>query len=78
MALQRRDELVFEFDRPMRKATKDGAKSDALDAIRSGRETLGRDKLIDHEPSTESEKRSGFAPLQGRQQSGPARMRSTR
>lgn len=45
MALQRRDELVFEFDRPTRKATKDGAKSDALDAIRAARETLGRDKL---------------------------------
>ena len=45
MALQRRDELVIEFDRPMRKATKDGAKSDALDAIRAAREALGRDKL---------------------------------
>ncbi len=45
IALQRRDELVFEFDRPTRKATKDGAKSDALDAIRAARETLGRDKL---------------------------------
>ncbi len=45
MALQRRDELVVEFDRPMRKATKDGAKSDALDAIRAAREALGRDKL---------------------------------
>ena len=45
MALQHRDELVIEFDRPMRKATKDGAKSDALDAIRAAREALGRDKL---------------------------------
>ncbi len=36
MALERLDELVIEFDRPMRKATKDGAKSDALDAIRAG------------------------------------------
>jgi transposase len=45
MALQRLDELVIEFDRPMRKATKDGAKSDALDAIRAAREALGRDKL---------------------------------
>ncbi len=34
MALERLDELVIEFDRPMRKATKDGAKSDALDTIR--------------------------------------------
>ena len=45
MALHRLDELVIEFDRPMRKATKDGAKSDALDAIRAAREALGRDKL---------------------------------
>ena len=30
------DELVIEFDRPTRKAAKDGAKSDALDAIRAG------------------------------------------
>ena len=43
MALQRLDELVIEFDRPMRKATKDGAKSDALDAIRAAREALGRE-----------------------------------
>ncbi len=48
MALQRRDELVVEFDRPTRKAAKDGAKSDALDAIRAAREALGRDRL--HEP----------------------------
>jgi len=45
VALQRNDEFVVEFDRPMRKATKDGAKSDALDAIRAAREALGRDKL---------------------------------
>jgi transposase len=45
MALHGRDELVIEFDRAMRKATKDGAKSDALDAIRAAREALGRDKL---------------------------------
>lgn len=45
MALQHDDELVVEFDRPIRKATKDGAKSDALDAIRAAREALGRDKL---------------------------------
>lgn len=42
MALHGRDELVVEFDRPMRKAAKDGAKSDA---IRAAREALGRDKL---------------------------------
>ena len=45
MALHARDELVIEFDRPMRKATRDGAKSDALDAIRAARAALGRDKL---------------------------------
>ncbi len=37
-------EWVIEFDRPTRK-TKDGAKSDALDAIRAARETLGRDRF---------------------------------
>lgn len=47
VALQRSDELVVEFDRPTRKATKDGAKSDALDAIRAAREALGRDKLAE-------------------------------
>ena len=35
---------MIEFDRPTRK-TKDGAKSDALDAIRAARETLGRDRF---------------------------------
>jgi transposase len=43
-ALWRRGEWVIEFDRPVRK-TKDGAKSDALDAIRAARETLGRRRL---------------------------------
>ena len=47
MALQRDDELVVEFDRPVRKAAKDGAKSDALDAIRAARESLGRDRLAE-------------------------------
>ena len=45
--LQRRDEWVIEFDRAERKATKDGAKSDALDAIRAGREALGRKRLAE-------------------------------
>ena len=31
--------------RPPTRKTKDGAKSDALDAIRAARETLGRDRL---------------------------------
>src|SRR4051794_38418854 len=43
-ALSRRGEWVIEFDRPTRK-TKDGAKSDALDAVRAAREVLGRKRL---------------------------------
>jgi len=43
-ALARRGEWVIEFDRPTRKS-KDGAKSDALDAIRAACETLGRARL---------------------------------
>jgi transposase len=45
--LQGRGEWVLEFDRAERKATKDGAKSDALDAIRAGREALGRARLAE-------------------------------
>jgi transposase len=45
--LQRGGEWVIEFDRAERKATKDGAKSDALDAIRAGREVLGRARLAE-------------------------------
>jgi len=44
VALSRRGEWVIEFDRPTRK-TKDGAKSDALDAVRAAREMLGRKRL---------------------------------
>jgi transposase len=44
VALERRGEWVIEFDRPTRK-TKDGAKSDALDAVRAAREMLGRKRL---------------------------------
>jgi transposase len=47
-ALARASEWVIEFDRPREKASKDGAKSDELDAIRAAREALGRDRL--HEP----------------------------
>ncbi len=46
-ALQGNDELVVEFDRPTRKATKDGAKSDSLDAVRAAREALGREQLCE-------------------------------
>lgn len=37
-------EWVVEFDRPATRAARDGAKSDGLDAVRAGRELLGRDK----------------------------------
>ena len=47
-ALARAGEWVIEFDRPRGKASKDGAKSDELDAVRAARETLGRNRL--HEP----------------------------
>jgi hypothetical protein len=40
-----RDELVIELDRPNRPARRNGAKSDALDAVRAGREALARDHL---------------------------------
>lgn len=44
-ALEARNEWVVEFDRAATKPSKDGAKTDALDAIRAGREALGRDRL---------------------------------
>lgn len=43
--VQRRGEWVIVLDRAERKAAKDGAKSDALDAIRAAREALGRERL---------------------------------
>jgi len=43
--LARCGEWVIEFDRPHEKPAKDGSKTDELDAIRAGRETLGRIKL---------------------------------
>lgn len=39
------DELVIELDRPNRAARRNGAKSDALDAVRAGREALARDQF---------------------------------
>jgi transposase len=44
-ALARSGEWVIEFDRAKEKASKDGAKTDTLDAVRAAREILGRDKL---------------------------------
>ena len=49
-ALTRSGEWVIEFDRPHQRATKDGAKSDELDAVRAAREVLGRKRL--HQPRT--------------------------
>ena len=44
-ALGRCGEWVIEFDRAKEKPAKDGSKTDELDAIRAGRETLGRANL---------------------------------
>ena len=44
-ALARGGEWVIEFDRATQKPAKDGSKTDELDAIRAGRETLGRTRL---------------------------------
>jgi transposase len=43
--LRERGEWVLEVDRPKRPARRNGAKSDALDAIRAAREALERDHL---------------------------------
>lgn len=43
--LQGRGEWVVEFDHPQQQADTDGAKSDGLDAVRAGREVLGRSRL---------------------------------
>jgi transposase len=42
--LTARGEWVIEIDRPTRPARRDGAKSDALDAVRAAREALGRER----------------------------------
>ena len=49
-ALSRVGEWVIEFDRPHQRPTKDGAKTDELDAVRAAREALGRHRL--HTPRT--------------------------
>lgn len=41
-ALSARGEFVIEFDHPSTRPSKDGAKSDSLDAVRAAREILGR------------------------------------
>ena len=41
-ALATRGEFVIEFDHPATRPSKDGAKSDSLDAVRAAREILGR------------------------------------
>lgn len=45
VALSRAEEWVVDFDWARNKPTKDGAKSDELDAIAAAREILGRDKI---------------------------------
>jgi transposase len=49
-----RNELVIELDRPNRPARRNGAKSDALDAVRAGREALARNHLA--RPRAEGER----------------------
>lgn len=44
-------EVVFELDRPVRAARRNGAKSDPLDAVRAAREALSREHLA--EPKTD-------------------------
>jgi transposase len=39
--LAEKGEFVIEFDHPATRVSKDGAKSDSLDAVRAARETLG-------------------------------------
>ena len=73
MALQRDDELVVEFDRSIRKATKDGAKSDAPDAIRAARaKRWGATSSPSPEPMTGTGKRSGFTRSHGQRRCGLA------
>jgi transposase len=43
--LQQRGERVLEVGRPKRSASRTGAKSDALDAVRAAREALGQERL---------------------------------
>jgi len=45
--LSREAEWVIEFDRPTVRSARDGAKTDHLDALRAGREALGRVKWAD-------------------------------
>ena len=60
MALQRQDELVVEFDRPMRKATKDGAKTDPRSERLAKRWVATNSTSL--EPTTGSVKQSGSTP----------------
>jgi transposase len=46
--LQQHGERVVEVGRPKRPASRSGAKSDALDAIRAAREVLGQDRPASH------------------------------
>jgi len=57
-ALARSGEWVIEFDRPREKGSKDGAKSDELDAVRAAREALGRDRI--HQPRAHDGRREAL------------------
>jgi hypothetical protein len=52
--LNRPDEVVIELDRPNRPARRNGAKSDAIDAVRAGREAIAREHLA--QPRAEGER----------------------
>jgi len=52
--LAERGERAIELDRPVRAARRNGAKSDALDAVRAGREALAREHLA--QPRSEGER----------------------
>ena len=55
-ALGRAGEWVIEFDQPREKASKNGAKTDELDAIRAAREALGAPGSTPHAHTTDTEK----------------------
>ena len=68
-------EWVVGFDRPAGRAAKDGAKSDALDAVRAARELLGRDHWA--EPRARGE-REAVRALLGSARRWPPKVRRRR
>ena len=75
--LARGGEWVIEFDRAERKAAKDGAKSDALDAIRAGRKRWDEPSWPSPAPIRVCAKPSGSTVSPGPLLSGPAPLPST-